>query len=216
MTAQNKLGELYRPSADEAARQRFVGVLKGFANGPLEQQLAERYENRLRENFRAATGRTAPATREEARPWFEAEPLYQLWGSMVYASQGLMWQSVGETCRRLGPAVETRARELTQTPRGSLSLQPGLSIPKPIADSEIHRQPGGYFFDTGHGDLHAALQYFGTLELYRAAKGLTANAPVGKPGIGRYIAGIVKKRYPTLAPRRILDLGCGRGCSAAA
>ena len=211
MTAQNELGELYRPSHDEAARQRFVGALKGFANGPLEQQLAGRYDSTLRENFRAATGRAAPANRGEARPIFESDPLFQLWGSMVYASQGLMWQSVGETCRRLGPVFESRARELTRQPRGSLRLQPGLPIPKPIADVEIHRQPGGYFFDSGQDDLHAALQYFGTLELYRAAKGLTANAPVGEPGIGRYIASIVKKRYPSLAPRRILDLGCGPG-----
>ncbi|MFM7433039.1 MAG: hypothetical protein ACKO3O_06035, partial [Gammaproteobacteria bacterium] len=111
MSVQNKLGELYRPSHDEAARQRFVGALKGFANGPLEQQLAGRYESVLRESFCAATGCAAPATRDEARPLFEADPLFQLWGSMVYASQGLMWQSVGETCRRLGPAFETRARE---------------------------------------------------------------------------------------------------------
>ena len=211
MSVQNLLGDLYQPSHDEAARQRFVGVLKGFANGPLEQRLAARYESSLREQFRRETGRDSPANREEARPLFEREPLFQLWGSMVYASQGLMWQSVGETCRRLGPAFEARAQELTRTPRGSLTLSPGLAPPKPIAYVEIHRQPGGYFYDTGPADLHAALQYFGTLELYRSAKGLTANAPVGEPGIGRYIAGVIKQRYPGLSPRRILDLGCGPG-----
>jgi SAM-dependent methyltransferase len=211
MTARNLLGELYRPTHDEAARQRFVGVLKGFANGPLEQRLAARYAQSLLPQFRAASGRAQPADRIEARPLFEGDPLFQLWGSMVYASQGLMWQSVGETCRRLGPAFEARARELTRAPRGSLTLDPALVPPQPIAALEIHRQPGGYFHDSGTGDLHAALQYFGTLELYRSAKGLTANAPVGEPGIGRYIAGVVRKRFPDLAPRRILDLGCGPG-----
>jgi SAM-dependent methyltransferase len=211
MSAQNLLGDLYRPSHDEAARQRFVGVLKGFANGPLEQQLAARYSETLVPEFRVETGRENPINRDEARPLFERDPLFQLWGSMVYASQGLMWQSVGETCRRLGPAFEARARELSRASRGTLELAPALAIPQPIAAVEIHRQPGGYFHESGADDLHAALQYFGTLELYRAAKGLTANAPVGEPGIGRYIAGVVKRRFPDLAPRRILDLGCGPG-----
>ncbi|NBX41652.1 MAG: class I SAM-dependent methyltransferase, partial [Gammaproteobacteria bacterium] len=204
------LGQLYRPSHDESARQRFVGALKGYANGALEQKLAARYDHDLRPAFERAQGH-APADRVEARPLFEADPLYQLWGSMVYASQGLMWETVGATCERIGPRFEARAAELTGKARGSLLLDPTLVIPKPIVDVEIHRQPGGYFASMRPGDLHAALIYFGTIELYRAAKGLSANAPVGEPGIGRYIAQVVCKRYPDLAPRRILDLGCGPG-----
>lgn len=194
------LGALYRTRHDEAARQRFVGVLKGHANGSLEQQLAMRY----------AAG-PAARNREDARARFEADPLYQLWGSAVYASQGLMWETVGETCRRIGPAFEARARELAARPKGSLALDPSLVIPKPIADVAIHRQPGGYFLEETPEDLHAGLLYFGTLELYRSAKGLTANTAIGEPGIGRFIAGVVRQRYPDLTPKRILDLGCATG-----
>ena len=209
------LAELYRPNHDEAARQRFVGVLKGYANATLEQQLAEHYERELKPRYEAEAGRV-PSNRVEARDLFEQEPLYQLWGSMVYASQALMWQSVGETCRRIGPEFETRAAAVTAKPRGSLQLDPALVVPKPIADVNIHRQPGGYFHRVRDNDLHAALIYFGTLELYRAAKGLTANAPVGEPGIGRFIAAVVKRRFPELRPLRILDLGCGPGSETVA
>jgi len=34
----NTLSDLYRPSHDEAARQRFVGVLKGYATQSNRQQ----------------------------------------------------------------------------------------------------------------------------------------------------------------------------------
>ena len=206
----NALRQLYRPSHDEAARQRFVGALKGFANGALEQQLARLYDRELRPGFERRHGRP-PAQRDEARPLFEPDPLYQLWGSMVYASQGLMWETVGETCRRIQPEFESRAATLAAKPLGSLTLDPSLVLPKPIADFEIHRQPGGYFASTRPGDLHAALIYFGTIELYRAAKGLSAGAAVGEPGIGRYIASVIQRRWPDLKPRRILDLGCGPG-----
>jgi len=204
------LATLYRPSHDEAARQRFVGVLKGYANATLEQQLALHYERDIKPRLEQLLGH-APRNRVDARAGFEEDPLYQLWGSMVYASQSLMWQSVGETCRRIGPDFEARAAELSSKPRGSLQLDPALVVPKPIADVNIHRQPGGYFHRSHDNDLHAALIYFGTLELYRAAKGLTAHAPVGEPGIGRFIAGVVKRRFPLLRPLRILDLGCGPG-----
>lgn len=205
------LRELYRPTHDEASRQRFVGALKVFANGPLEGQLAALYESRLAPQFAAAHGGRLPANRVEARPLFESTPLYQLWGSMVYTSQDFMWQTVGVTCRRIQADFEARARLATARPRGSLQLDPSLTLPRPIADFEIHRQPGGYFAASSADDLSAALIYFGTLELYRAAKGLTAHAPVGEPGIGRYIASVVRRRYPDLKPRRILDLGCGPG-----
>lgn len=215
MSTASNLPSLYRPTHDEAARQRFVGVLKGHANQTLEQQLAARYERVIRPAYEQAMGR-APATREEARPLFEVDPLYQLWGSTLFASQGLMWETVGETCRRVGPAFESRATTLSASVRGSLSLNPDLAIPEPIASENIHRQPGGYFHSDGAGDLHAGLLYFGTLELYRSAKGLTTKSAVGEPGIGRFIANVVRKYFPDLAPKRILDLGCATGTETVA
>ena len=205
-----QLSSLYRPTHDESSRQMFVGALKNFANGALEAQLAELYEQRLLPEFVAAHGR-APADRREGRPLFETQPLYQLWGSMVYASQGLMWQTVGATCRRIQAPFERGAAAATQQPRGTLTLDPALQPPRPISAVEIHRQPGGYFASAGATDLFAGLVYFGTIELYRAAKGLSAGAPIGEPGLGRYIVAVLRKRYPGLKPRRILDLGCGPG-----
>lgn len=209
MTA-STLESLYRPNFDEAARQRFVATLKGYANGPLEAKLAAHYEQDVVPGWVEAHG-AAPANRVQGTLALQDDALFQLWGSMVYASQDLMWQSVDATCRRIQSAVEARAATLRRAPRGSLALAPGLRYPKPIIDVEIHRQPGGYFASERPDDLHAALIYFATLELYRAAKGLTANSAVGEPGIGRFIASNVRRRFPALAPRRVLDLGCGAG-----
>jgi SAM-dependent methyltransferase len=207
---EQSLREMYRPTHDEAARQRFVGVLKGYANGSLEVQLQQRYETLLRPRFEAEHGR-APADRQDGVALLEPDPLYQLWGCMVYTSQDLMWETVGETCQRVRPEFEARAGRVAGTAGGSLSLQPGLALPQPIADTEIHRQPGGYFACRDEQDMLPGLLYFGTVELYRAAKGLSANAPAGEPGMARYILSVLGKHYPDVKPRRILDLGCGPG-----
>jgi len=63
----NTLSDLYRPSHDEAAKQRFVGVLKGYANQTLEQQLAEHYARDLEPQFVAEHHR-APADRSCSSP----------------------------------------------------------------------------------------------------------------------------------------------------
>ena len=209
--SERSLRELYRPTHDEAARQRFVGVLKGFANGALEATLEGHYVTALEPKFRAQHGRP-PADREEGTSLFSPDPVFQLWGSMVYASQSLMWQTVGETCQRILPDFEARAeQQAMDVAGGSLSLQPELTLPEPIAHTEIHRQPGGYFASRNDRDMLAGLLYFGTVELYRAAKGLSVNAPVGEAGMARYILSVLNKHYPDLKPRRILDLGCGPG-----
>jgi SAM-dependent methyltransferase len=207
---ERSLRELYRPTHDESARQRFVGVFKGYANGALEQRLGRHYETVVEPRFRGEHGR-APADREEATALFEVEPLYQFWGSMVYASQDFMWQTVGQTCRRIQPDFEARAREAAGTAGGSLELAPALHLPEPIAQTHIHRQPGGYFASAHDGDMMAGLLYMGTVELYRAAKRMSANAAVGEPGMSHYILSVVRKHFPDLRPRRILDLGCGPG-----
>ena len=53
---------------------------------------------------------TNPITGDDVIPAFEKEYLYQSWGSMVYTSQDLLWETVGDTVDRLRPAFEARAQ----------------------------------------------------------------------------------------------------------
>lgn len=208
----SQLAKAYRPSHDESARHGFVGALKSFVNGPLEARLAQEYETRLKPDYAAAAGH-APRDREEGTDAFSQSNTFGLWGSAVYTSQDLMWETVGETCRRVQPAFEARRREIeaSQT-AGKLELQgPDFEIPEPIASTEIHRQPGGYFGPADEDDLFRGLHYFGTIELYRAAKGLSEGSRVGEPGMGRYLLGALDRRFPDIAPKSVLDLGCGPG-----
>ncbi|MEL7537156.1 MAG: class I SAM-dependent methyltransferase [Pseudomonadota bacterium] len=211
MTVSPTLPTAYRPTHDETARQAFVGALKGVLNGPIEVALAERYETTLEPEYRARAGHT-PKNRIDGRDAFAADHLYQLWGSAVYTSQDLMWETVNDTCARVLPAFTEQRRQLESvSARGSLELDPTLEIPEPIRSVEIHRQPGGYFADYGEYGLLTALRYFGTVELYRSAKGLSADSTTGAPGMGFFILSAVERRFPEFAPSAVLDLGCGTG-----
>ena len=211
MSESSRFADLYQPTHDELARQQFVGALKGYLNGPIERDLAASFERDIAPRFRARAGRD-PEKREDVAELFAEHPLYQLWGAAVYESQDLMWETVDETCRRLLPELERRFDALDDATRlGSLELDDSLKLPEPIRSVEIHRQPGGYFAEPDAHGLLTALRYFGTVELYRAAKGLSTGAAAGEPGMGHYILAAVKRRFGDLAPKRILDLGCGPG-----
>ncbi len=205
------LKDVYRPTHDEAARHAFVGALKGYLNGPLEARLAGHYEGNLKPAYVEARGRE-PENRTEGTEAFRDDHLYQLWGSSVFTSQDLMWETVGETCDRLLPDFEARREELANRElHGRLEIEEGFVPPDPIRRVEIHRQPGGYFGQSGDTSLRLGMDYMGTGELYRAAKGLSEGDEVGDPGMGKFLLGALGRRFPDADPGSVLDMGCGVG-----
>ena len=206
----------YRPTHDESARQAFVGALKGYVNGPLETQLADLYERDLKPEYIEKHGQE-PKDRDQGTAAFQHSHLYQLWGSAVYTSQNLMWETVGETVGRLQPIFETRREQLaTQPSLGRLELADDFVPPDPIRHVEIHRQPGGYFGAPGNTDLRLGMDYFGTVELYRQAKGLSDGGAAGEPNMGRYLLGALQRRFNDINPSTVLDMGCGPGAETIA
>ena len=205
-----RIPELYSPNREERSRQAFVGAFKTEISQGVEPELTERYEQTLRPAFEAAHGH-APDNREEGAEAFAGDRLYQEWASATYKSQNLLWETVGDTVTRTLPDFDARAAELDSGEKlGSLTLAPGFEKPKPIADIEIHRQPGGYFHGDEGGALTAALLYMGTVEIYRGAKGFRTDDN-GSTAIGHQYAAMAQKFAPGIKPRRILEMGCGVG-----
>lgn len=200
-----QIAQIYHPSHDESARQAFVGALKGHVNGPLEAGLAALYDD--------AIAADAPNDLDAVIARFEEHDAYRFWGSATYTSQDLLWESVGETIDRVRGNFEARwaALEAGGKRLGSLTLDPDLALPEPIGSLEIHRQPGGYFHADGDTDLTAALLYFSSIELYRAAKGLGTGADTGAPAMSPLMLKVMQGKFPDLAPSRMLDMGCGPG-----
>ena len=212
MTTNTTLGQLYAPNHDERARQSFVGALKTEVNDRVEDNLADLYDRKIRPAYEAKHG-GPPEKRDDIIPAFKEEPLYQKWASMAYTSQDMMWETVGDTVDRVRPGFEERAKAILDSGKtlGTLELNPNLDIPQPIADVEIHRQPGNYFFENAPDDLTTPLLYMGTVELYRNSKGLSTGAKVGEPSMGPNIIKMVENKWPGFEPTRILDMGCAIG-----
>ncbi|MEM9531071.1 MAG: class I SAM-dependent methyltransferase [Pseudomonadota bacterium] len=209
MSGQPLFSQLYHPDQMERARQSFVSALKAQVNGPLEQRLGEHYESEVKP--RLAGEGSEPQDRDTGAAALTDEPLYQMWQSLTYTSQDLMWETVGDTVDRVLTAMEARGAAISESEQlGSLALDPQLALPEPIASTEIHRQPGGYFLGQQDADLTAAALYAGTLVLYTAAKGFVSGGDTFA-SLGQGVARMVEPHLGGAKPARILDMGCGPG-----
>jgi SAM-dependent methyltransferase len=196
----------FKPNHDEAARQAFVGSLKGYVNFGVESRLERHFDQKT-------AGERAVDTRQEAEAALAGDPLYALWASLTFHSQNLMWQAVQDTTDRIIDDQIDTYRALAESPErlGSVTLRDELVVKAPVATTEIHRQPGGYWRERRPDDLEVALNYSGTVDLYRNAKGMGVGGKIGSDSIGRFVAGIARKYAPDLDPKAVLDMGCGTG-----
>lgn len=177
----------------QSARYEFVASLR-MHNGMVVMPAVKAGYREREAAFQSSTGRM-PATPEEAGALLEGDPAYQFNRFLFQQVQRLTWDAVAE----LEPLVKDEIagnRTVTAGAGGSLRLQDGFVAPKYYEAAEYHLQPGSY-----HGSelLHIMARYAG-------------------PGI--FIPGNVKSipqhlapALPALAPRRILDVGCGSGRS---
>lgn len=197
----------FRPDHDEAARQAFVGSLKKFVNFDIEAALAQTYDALTEQ------AEKRPQTRAEAEDLIEGHPLYHLWASLTFHSQNMMWNAVQQTTDRTIDDQVRAFRAVASAPerKGTMTLAHDLVVRAPIATTEIHRQPGGYWRERRGDDVEAALNYAGTIDLYRRAKGMAAAGPSAPDAMGQFVASVARRYAPDLEPRAILDMGCGTG-----
>jgi ubiquinone/menaquinone biosynthesis C-methylase UbiE len=202
----------FTPDHDEGARQAFVGSLKQFVNFEVEAAVARQFEHVAAPAYALATG-ARPSNRKEAVAALAEDPLFRLWATLTHHSQNLMWDAVQETTDRLLEDRLAAFRELRDTTPsgGSLHLADQLVVRAPVSTTEIHRQPGGYWRERRPDDIEQGLNYTGTLELYRGAKGMSANKASEGGSMGRFMIDVARRRVPDLTPSAILDMGCATG-----
>ncbi len=202
--------DVYAPTLSERARQEFVLGIKLLANGAVQQRVREDYTANVLPELRTALGREPAARREVTKP-LSRRSSYRDWAVLTHASQGMMWGAIEATAQRVSAEGSRRLAAL-QAP-GSLELDPALEVPTPIANTEIHRQPGGFVGSNDPVDVLAGLRYIGASRIYAPGKGNDLEATDAR---GAFLVAEVQRRFPGLRPRRILDIGCGIGVASQA
>jgi SAM-dependent methyltransferase len=199
---------------DDAARAQFLITLKKRVNLTMGGEVRKLFDTEIAPTLEKREGRklsdTDKADRKLSKAALEDTHLFKAWAALTYISQGMMWEIVDgvldHDLPRLQRAFETYSTRAARL--GSLKLNPSLKLPRNIAKTEIHRQPGGFCFERHDRDLTAGARYNGGGLMYAAGRGRKAVA--GASG-GDFVIGVLRERYPDFKPVRILELGCGTG-----
>lgn len=202
------------PTHDEQARTEFVQSFKVHLATKVMPGNRTVYEKVVGPAYTREHGH-APESRRDVRGVMTANPYYRMWSSLQRSSQEMLWDSVSETVARDAARLNKVARANGKTngavrckKRGSLSLGASVKMPRYLDAVDIHCMPGNYNARGAHGDVSAGALYDRGVYYYA----MSSLGPVNDM-MGRRMIDNLKRIYPDLAPKRILDMGCTVGHS---
>ncbi|MCB2108794.1 MAG: class I SAM-dependent methyltransferase [Rhodobacteraceae bacterium] len=201
-------------SHDDTARAKFLITLKQRINLGMGTAIRTTFNQTIAPALSRKLGHTlddlSKDDRKAAKAELEKTDIYKAWAAATYISQGIMWEIVDGALEHDLPRLQNAFDTYSTAPnrRGSLKLNPSLKVPKNISQTEIHRQPGGFCYETNDRDITAGARYNGGGLMYSFGKGRKAQA--GKSG-GDWVLEQIGELYPDFKPNRILEVGCGTG-----
>ncbi len=140
----------------------------------------------------------------------EADPFYQMYGSLLFTSQELMWDAVGSSVERQLPELIENVKKASGAngTGGTLRLDPGLEMPSYLKAIDHHAMPGSYCQELTKDDVYVGAVYDRGAVMY--AMGL--KGPL-HDDLGVKLCEYITGRHPDMEPTRILDMGCTVGQS---
>lgn len=189
-----------RVSADERARLNYAVSLKKLLRA-----------RAIRARFKDACGMPASAGPEkwrEAHDALRGHAPFNWWSAALRAQQEYYVNETASICDAQAQDLAQRAAALSAQAKGSLKLDPQVSVPPYQSAVDIHCVPGSYYLERFEGDVWpGARSDLGSVAFAMGNHG-ALNDDKGLVG-----AAFLKERFDDLAPRRILDIGCTIGMS---
>ncbi len=198
-------------SHDEHARMDFVATWKAHITSRISGGNHTVYESRVKPALHKALAR-APR-REEIHKAMKREPFWQMTSALKRNAQEMMWDSTHEVVTRQQDNLAQRYRNIAggNRKKGSLRLDPAMTVPRYISAVDIHLMPGNYHTDLMDDDVFAGAIYDRGVHIF----GMRPKVGVNE-GAGEFTLRFLRDQFPNLKPRRILDMGCSVGHSTGA
>ncbi len=192
------------PTRNERAAQDFTSSLRGHVLNHMAAQLKTRFETEIAPRLPEppTTGRAVHAAIRE-------DEYFRFYSALRIGAQEMVWSSVGDAVARDAESLKARAAALSadrSRAQGTLSLDPGLEVPRNVSAIDVHHMPGSYSAQADETDLAAGAVYENGLSVF--SFGLMGQ---NLDDIGESSAFWLKTTHPEFQLKAILDLGCSVG-----
>lgn len=193
-------------AAEDNSRQLFARDLRRHVMFDLFGAVKNVHDREVKPAFEAQHGRAFRDRAELRDAMWQQGFLRAAWG-VQRISQELIWASVLPAVEKQADRINALVAERNRNPTlGSLQLDPSLPVPDYLREVDIHVMPGSYQGEYGPDDASQGALFERGAFLYN----LGMMGPLND-GIGTLHAAYVRRLFPDLEPRRILDLGCTSG-----
>ncbi|MEM6575867.1 MAG: class I SAM-dependent methyltransferase [Pseudomonadota bacterium] len=193
-----------RKGRDERARERFVSGLRGYVLMDLAGELRQDYETKQLPAH-LSTGGAEPTSGSDVHNIVKNTPIFNFYSSLRCTAQELVWDSVMDSVGANRTELQATFETLSETPSGSLSLDPELDPPRYADAVDVHLMPSNY-----RGGADAVVE---PGAVYDNGLNVFAFGAMGRQlnDIGWSMATFFKLKFPHLKPQHILDVGCTIG-----
>jgi ubiquinone/menaquinone biosynthesis C-methylase UbiE len=195
------------PSRDEHARQEFVSTLRNHVLDDMAASMHKRYEATVKPDFERAHGRP-PVNGEEVHDAMLRDSYFCFYSAARYNAQEMVHHSVIPLVDRNMEELNDRAHKLreSQDVGGTLTLDPGIEIPRSVSSIDVHLFPGSYHSEYADNDASTGALYDNTSNVF-------AFDQMGKNSddIGHTFSNYIRIAHPNFKPDNILDVGCTIG-----
>ena len=197
-------------SRDEMSRQHFVMGLRGYVLNNLAANMRSVYERKVEPAFVRAKKRK-PKSGAEVHKAMKAETLFKYYSNLRCNTQEAVWRSVIPGVERQVEDLARRSQVLSQSTEkanGRLEVDPKFTVPRYVAELDVHLMPGNYHEEHIPGDVSQGAIFDNGLSVF--AMGLLGPR---MDDITQSVSSYFALRNPNFKPKRILDMGCTLGHS---
>jgi ubiquinone/menaquinone biosynthesis C-methylase UbiE len=205
MTELASMSERIRFTRDEQARRGFVSGLRRHVLTDMAQGMRRHYEQRVAEPARQR-GLAVDTDGQAIHDALRDDPVFKSFSAVRCSAQEMTFDVVADAVDRTAPQLPDPATSPAAAPRGSLQLDPTLTVPRYVSDIDVHLTPGSYHTEYREHDLTAGAMYDHAVEVF-----VFGQFGPGMNDIGMTMANFVRLRYPQFQPRDILECGCTIG-----
>lgn len=203
------IDDLYQPTTDEIARQRFVSALRRHVLVDKASRMKESFETMVAPAMRKHS-KNFPADGVEVRNAMLTNNAFRVFSALRVNAQQMTWASVMDGVERALPQMTDLAREMaSRNPAGgSVKTDHRFHVPEYVSDIDQHHVPGSFSAEFGEGDVAiGAICAFGT----KVFSGALPHRKDNPGTVAQTVANYLKLAHPQFKPRRILDIGTGTG-----